>query len=448
MRTEGKNVVVLGLGTSGMAAASLLRRDGANVVVRDEADGPQLESRAESLRKLGVHVELSNRFDRSARFDFAVLSPGIDRRRPIVREIDHGNLELLSELELAYRFCQCPIVAITGTNGKTTTTELVASLLGYCGRKTIAAGNIGLAFSEAVTQSEELDLITLEVSSFQLEEIQEFRPAVSVLLNITPDHLDRYSSLEQYAAAKWRIFMNQQIGDFAVMSVEALEILERLGKPIPARMITFSAWRRSGDLWLDGHTVCGQLRGMSGEIFDLSETKLGGRHNAENILAALGVGYALGLPLADMVDAILAYEPRPHRCEFVATIRGVTFINDSKATNPDAVEKALRAMTAPVILIAGGRDKNFDFSTVKEVVHQKVKLAVVLGEAQEKICQAWSEATPCVRVFSMAEAVDAAAERASAGDVVLLSPGCASFDMFDNYAHRGDTFKRLVMDLQ
>src|SRR5882762_7109307 len=249
MELRGKDVLVLGLGRSGMAAASLLQRDGARVVVRDEATDDLLQERAMRLRQLGVRVELGNQFDHSTRFDLAVLSPGIAPERPIVREVLTQNTPLLSELELAYRFCLCPIIAITGTNGKTTTTELIAAILAGCGKRTSAAGNIGHAFSDAVEASAGLDAVVLEVSSFQLEKIEQFRANIAVLLNITPDHLDRYESMDEYAAAKSFIFMNQQAEDTAVISAEAFETLKRMGIGIKSRPITFSAYNREADVW-------------------------------------------------------------------------------------------------------------------------------------------------------------------------------------------------------
>jgi UDP-N-acetylmuramoylalanine--D-glutamate ligase len=451
MELKGKDVLVLGLGRSGMAAASLLQRDGARVVVRDEAADNQLQERAIRLRQLGVRVELGNHFDRSARFDLAVLSPGIAPERPIVRELLTQNTPLLGELELAYRFCLCPIVAITGTNGKTTTTELIAWMLEGCGKRTVTAGNIGNAFCDAVEASAGLDAMVLEASSFQLEKIEQFRASISVLLNITPDHLDRYESMEEYAAAKSFIFMNQRPEDTAVLSAESLEKLQRMGIAIKARPITFSAYNRPADLWLDwfdNDTIWCRLPECHGILLKMSETNLRGVHNAENVLATLTTGLAMGLPVSQMREAICTFSPQPHRCEIVAEIRGVTYMNDSKATNVDAVEKALRSLPGRAVLIAGGRDKGLDFTSLKEVVAEKVKLAVLIGEAQNKIWRAWCKAVPCVRAASMEEAVGLAARHARRGDTVLLSPACASFDMFENYEHRGDEFKRQVFNLQ
>ncbi len=451
LEVKDKDVVVLGLGRSGMAAASLLCRDGARVVVRDEADGGgELEQRANQLRELGVRVELGNRFDPAARFDLAVLSPGIAPERPIVRDLVGRKTPVLSELELAYRFCLCPVVAITGTNGKTTTTELIAAMMENCGKRAVAAGNNGHAFSDAVEESAGLDGLVLEVSSFQLEKIEQFRANVAVLLNITPDHLDRYGSMDAYARAKARVFMNQTAEDTAVISAEVLERLRRLGVTLRARTVTFSAYNRPADLWLDwfdSETIRCRLPECRGIVLHMRETNLRGIHNAENILAALATGFALGLPVSEMREAICSYCPQPHRCEFVASINGVTYINDSKATNVDAVEKALRAQLGPVLLIAGGRDKGMEFSTIKEVVAEKVKLAVLIGEAQDKIRRAWAGGTSCVSAVSLREAVRLAASRAQRGDTVLLSPACASFDMFENYEHRGEEFKRQVLNL-
>jgi UDP-N-acetylmuramoylalanine--D-glutamate ligase len=451
MQVKDKDVLVLGLGRSGMAAASLLRRDGARVVVRDESADDQLQERAMRLRRLGVRVELGSQFDRSAHFDMAVVSPGIGRERPMVREVETQNTPLLSELELAYRFCLCPIVAVTGTNGKTTTTELITEMLTGCGRRATAAGNIGHAFSDAVEASAGLDAVVLEVSSFQLEKIEQFRANVAVLLNITPDHMDRYESMDEYAAAKSFIFMNQQAEDTAVVSAETLDKLGQMGIAIKARPITFSAYNRPADLrldWLDNDTIWCALPECRGILLKMSETNLRGIHNAENVLAALATGLAMGLPVSHMREAICAYCPQPHRCEFVAEVNGVTYVNDSKATNVDAVEKALRSLPGRTVLIAGGRDKGLDFTSLKEVVADKVRLAVLIGEAQNKIWRAWSKTAPCVRASSMEEAVRVAASHARRGDAVLLSPACASFDMFENYEHRGEEFKRHVFNLQ
>jgi len=447
---KNRDVLVLGLGRSGMAAAALLQRDGAHVVVRDEGDTTELTERANRLRQIGVRVELGNHFDTAARFDFAVLSPGIAPERPVVTELRRQKTPVMSELELAYRYCLCPIIAITGTNGKTTTTELIHRMLETAGQRAFAAGNIGNALSDAVEQSAGLDALVVETSSFQLEAIEQFRPNVAIWLNLTPDHLDRHGSLEEYARAKARIFMNQTAEDYAIVSVEVLQWLQRIGVQPKARLLTFSAYGPTADLWVDaadGQTIWCRLPEANGILLKMDETHLRGLHNAENILATFAAGLALQLPVAAIREALASYCPQAHRCEMVAAKYGVTFINDSKATNVDAVEKALRALPGPVVLIAGGRDKGLNFSSIKEVIAEKVKLAVLIGETQEKIDRAWGDVTPCERAETMGEAVRMAVSHAHRGDTVLLSPACASFDMFQNYEHRGEEFKKEVLAL-
>jgi len=451
LELRDKDVLVLGLGRSGMAAASLLRRDGARVVVRDEAATGPLQERASRLRQLGVRVELGNHFDWSQRFDLAVLSPGIAPERPMVREVAARQTPVFSELELAYRFCLCPVVAVTGTNGKTTTTELIATVLADCGKRTFAAGNNGHAFSDTVDGTAGLAALVLEVSSYQLEGIEQFRPQVAVLLNIRPDHLDRYRRVEDYAAAKARVFMNQEAGDTAVVNVETLPLLEQLGVRLPPRVITFSAGPHMADLWLDwadNRTIWCRRPEARGMVLQLEETFLRGTHNAENIMATLATGLALELPIRPMLESIRQYAPPPHRLEFVAQIEGVTWVNDSKATNVDATQRALETVGGPAVLIAGGRDKGLDFDGLRATLAHRVKRVVLIGETRERLQRAWGDVVPCTAAGSLAEAVVLAARTAAPGDTVLLSPGCASFDMFDNYEQRGEAFKHEVLALR
>ena len=435
MDVKGKEVVVLGLGISGMEAAKLLKSHGANVTVRDDADNkaPVLE-RAAALRQLGITVELGKAIQESTAFDFCVLSPGIDPNTPLVRRLSQAGLPTFGELELAYRFCACPIVAITGTNGKTTTTELVNAVLAAGGKRTMASGNIGTAFSAAVRGSQDLDVMVVEVSSFQLEHICDFRPRVSVHLNLTPDHLDRYKSMEEYEAAKWEIFRNQTPDDVAIVNASL-----RL-PPIRAKRVTISA---AGDA-AGYQLVDGWLVAHGKQVLEQSRTDLIGPHNAENMLAALAVADLYEIPREATIRALCAYHPLPHRLEKVAEIGGVTFLNDSKATNIDALEKALMAMRAPVVLIAGGKDKGLDFTGLRTLVREKAKAVVLIGTMTEKLFAAWNSAVPCTRATTLADAVEKAHALAQSGDVVLLSPGCSSFDMFKSFEDRGDQFRELV----
>jgi UDP-N-acetylmuramoylalanine--D-glutamate ligase len=434
MDVNNKRVVVLGLGISGMEAAKLLQDKGAEVTVRDNATDAKVTLRADALRSRGMGVELGTSVQASTRFDFCVLSPGINPNAPIVQALRQAGLPMFGELEIAYRFCECPIVAITGTNGKTTTTELIDAVLTAGGKKTTPSGNIGTAFSAAVRDSANLDMMVLEVSSFQLEHIVEFRPRISVHLNLTPDHLDRYGSMEEYEAAKWQIYRNQTADDFAVVNVN-LRLPE-----IAARKITFSATGQVADYQLiDGWLV---VRGE--QVLEQSRTNLIGPHNAENMLAALAVADLYDIPREVAAAALCKYKPLPHRCEKVGVIDGVTFINDSKATNIDALEKALLSMQAPVVLLAGGKDKGLDFTGLRPLLREKVKAVVLIGQMTEKLFVAWNSAVPCVRATTLADAVEQTLKQAKSGDAVLFSPGCSSYDMFKDFEDRGNQFRDLV----
>jgi UDP-N-acetylmuramoylalanine--D-glutamate ligase len=386
-------------------------------------------------------------------FDLAVVSPGVPGRSPLVSELAGRGIPVIGELELGYQQSLCLNIAISGTNGKTTTTELVERILTQAHRKTVAAGNIGLPLCDVAEQTRELDFLALEVSSFQLETIRFFRPVVAVLLNITPDHLDRYAGMADYARAKARLFMNQQAFDWAIIQSEALALLRSLNVEIPSKVVTFSAQNRRADVYLDRGLLVSRLGDWTGPLMDMDKCRLRGPHNAENVMAALAVGHVLRIPLEQMVEAIASYEPAPHRCELVAEVGGVRYVNDSKATNLDAVHKALLAMPAGkhgepnVLLIAGGQDKGFDFHDIGPLLSQRVKRAFLLGETRERIRAAWSLFTPCAVVDSLLEAIKQSAVNAVPGDVVLLSPACSSFDMFQNYQHRGEVFRQAVQAL-
>jgi len=496
---EDKNVLVIGVGLSGAAATELLRSRGARVVALDSADTDTLRQQAAKLRARGARVELAARALPPMSFDFAVVSPGVPLDHPLIAAIRAKEIPLIGELELGYQQSLALNISITGTNGKTTTTELVERLLTAARLKTVAAGNIGTPLCSVAEQTRALDFITLEVSSFQLETIQYFRPIVAVLTNITPDHLDRYASMEEYARAKARIFENQQAFDWAIVQSEALAQLQKLGVRIPSKVITFSATDPSADIYFDRGLIISRIENWSGPLLNMDDVPLRGPHNAENIMATLAVGRVLRIGLDEMVAAVRSYSPAPHRCEFVAEINGVRFVNDSKATNVDAVAKALLAM--PVVgqpsrlphvsagvspaelqndheestggtpvgrfaggdacatthgdprekniwLLAGGKDKGFEYHDLGPLLSRRVKGAFLFGETAEKIRAAWSLFTPCSVVSTLVEAMAAAAKRAERGDVVLLSPACSSFDQFRNYQHRGEVFRQAVKHLE
>jgi UDP-N-acetylmuramoylalanine--D-glutamate ligase len=454
LQVQHKHVLIIGLGNSGLAAAQLLRERGAKVLAADSADTFELQRHAAQLKLLGIDVKLGADRPSPEAFDLVVVSPGVPWSNPILAEMHRRNVPIIGEFELGYRYSRCLNISVTGTNGKTTTTELIERLLRHHRIKTVAAGNIGTPVCAVVERTKDLDFLTLEVSSFQLETIQCFRPAIAVLLNITPDHLDRYASMADYARAKARLFMNQQQFDWAIIQCEALEQLKALDLRIPAKLVTFSASHREADLYLDRGLIISALEGWSGPLLDLATCRLIGPHNAENLMAVLAVGRVLRVPLESMVETLKSYEPAAHRCEAVAEINGVKFINDSKATNLDAVHKALLAVPAGrggepnVWLIAGGKDKGFEYHDIGPLLSRRVKGAFLIGASREKIRSAWSLFTPCTLADSLVEAVTEAAHNAVAGDVVLLSPACSSFDQFQNYQHRGEVFRQAVRHLQ
>ncbi len=436
MNLEGRPAAVLGLGTSGEAAARLLHQRGARVTVFDS--GKPDAQKIQALQDLGISVVIGDSADiAKADYELTILSPGIDPVVPLVQNFRRQGAVLMGELELAFRYCERPVIAVTGTNGKTTTTQLIESMLNGAGHRTLACGNIGMPFADAVLRQKEFEVFTVEVSSFQLETISTFRPDVAVWLNLTPDHLDRYSSMAEYRTAKLRIFENQRSQDYAVTNY-----LDDL-PGVVARRITFSAYSKEADFILQGDAIC--FRGEP--VLEMKETQLTGIHNAENLMAALGAAQAIKIPWEQAKCGLTSYQLLPHRCEKVGEIDGVVFINDSKATNLDALVKALESQPKPVVLIAGGKDKGFEFDTIAGLVHAKTKHAVLIGEMAERIFRNWSKVVPCSMAKTLPEAVREARRHSVPGNVVLFSPGTSSFDMFRNYADRGNQFREIIQEL-
>ena len=439
MRYKNQNVAVLGAGLSGTAAALLLKTEGAEVTVFDGAEEKNLlKSSIDNLRAQGIHVVGGAGANVDAvGYDFAVLSPGIDPTTPLAVAFSSRKIDIIGELELGWRSINIPVIAITGTNGKTTTTEMLAQMLNACGQRTIACGNIGKPLAEVAREGQPFDVLTVEVSSFQLETIRTVRPSIAIWLNFAPDHLDRYSSVAEYRAAKLRLFENQTKDDIAIVNA-----LDNFPAIAPGK-ITFSAYTNRADFRLAEGIIVYQ-----GEtVLRPAETRLRGSHNVENLMATLAAGMSRGLSFEQMVPPLCAYEPRPHRCEFIRQIAGVDYINDSKATNLDAVEKALLAQDKPVVLIAGGKDKGFTFEPLRPLVKEKVRSTILIGEMAERIARDWSGAAESEIAGSLADAVERAHARAKPGDVILFSPGTSSFVMFKSYADRGDQFRALVQAL-
>lgn len=451
---EKKEVLVIGLGDRGRAACELLIGRGARVSAVDVADTPELRKSGEKLRQLGVKVTLgATALPDGAFFDLAVLSPAVPRRDPLVQQVLQKHVHLISELELGYQEAKCLSLTVAGTNGKSTTAALIQHILTASHRKTLLAGDRRRPLCSFVDQTKDLDCLVLQVNAFQLEQTEFFRPIVAVLTNLAPDHLDRYSTPAEYVAAHAGLFRNQQAFDWAVIQSEALSRVRAAGIPLPAKLITFSATDPSAELHVDRGLLISRIPGWSGPLLDMDHCLLRGPHNAENILAALAVGHVLRIPLEEMAESVKSFAPGPHRFETVAEIGGVQFINDSKATNLDALSKALQAVrTGPgglpnIWLIAGGRDKGLDYHDAGPLVSAKVKHVFLVGESREKLRAAWSLFTPCTVTDSLVEAVHEAARNAVSGDVVLLSPACSSFDQFRNYQNRGETFCEAVKSI-
>jgi UDP-N-acetylmuramoylalanine--D-glutamate ligase len=431
----------------------MLHRQGARVFAVDSADNEELRESADRLRPLGVEVSLGVSSPPRRAFSLAVVSPAVPRTQQLVRAVEQTKVPMIGELELGFQQAQCLSIAIAGTNGKGSTSEVVERILTSNHRKTVLSGHRARPVCSVVEQSRELDFLILQVNSFQLELTEFFRPAVAVLLNLAPDHLDRYDTPEDYIRANARIFRNQQPFDWAIIQSEALARLQALKLPVPAKTITFSAYDQSADLYFDRGLLISRVGNWAGPLLDMDHCQVRGPHNAENLMAAVAVGHVLRIPLEDMVTPIKTYTAGPHRFQVVAEINGVQFINDSKATNLDALHKALLAARprpggGPNIwLIAGGTDQGSEFHDLGPVLSKRVKQAFLVGQAGEKIRSAWSLFTPCKPSASLLEAVVEAAQNAASGDVVLLSPACSSFDQFRNYQDRGEKFCEAVKSI-
>lgn len=436
---------VLGAARSGIGAARLLRSRGAAVLVSDQRPADQLEENARDLDHLGIVLETGGHSDRVLESSLLVLSPGVPDDTPVVREALRRGIRVVSELEVAAWFCRSPIVAVTGSNGKTTTTTLIGRILGDAKKKHVVAGNIGTAFSSVVLDMAQEDIAVLEVSSFQLDHCERFKPTISVILNVTEDHMDRYHhSMERYASSKARVFMNQTPDDTLLYCADDPWTV-RITASAACRKFPFSYDRPQSDgAWVENGTLMVGRDGIVQPVVALDQMTIRGVHNARNAMAAVLVGSLFGVPTASMRATLRNFKGVEHRLEFVRERNGVQYYNDSKATNVDAVRYALAAFTGPIILLLGGRDKGNDYTALHDLVRRNVRTILAIGESAQKVEAAFQSVVPVRRAQSMEEAVRLAGELARPGEIVLLSPACASFDWFTNYEHRGKVFKDLV----
>jgi UDP-N-acetylmuramoylalanine--D-glutamate ligase len=457
MELKDKRVLVVGLGKSGVASALFLKAHGARVTVSDTKSGDELRNEIPSLLDHGITVETGGHGERTFRGqDLIVVSPGVPADLPMLAQARSMGEAVIGEIELAARFLPGPIVAITGSNGKTTTTTLTGEILTAGGIPTRVGGNIGTPAISLADRATRETAIVLEVSSFQLETIQTFRPKVAVVLNVTPDHLDRHRTFEAYVDAKARIFQNQRGDDFAVLNEDdptCVTMAERTRAQVfwfsRQKEVKQGAWVREGNiLFRDGRA---EAKTSQLEIMLVSEIPLKGAHNLENALAAVCAGALMGCAPEKIRQAVREFKAVEHRLEFVATIRGVDYYNDSKATNVDATIKALESFPANIHLILGGKDKGSDYTVLNDLLRQRVKrvytIGVAAGKIESQIGSSKSGGVEVVHAETLENAVRKANAVAEPGDVVLLAPACASFDQFKNYEHRGQAFKEIVRGL-
>jgi len=449
MFDEKESILVIGVGRSGMATAEVLRARGAAVAAYDDKPSSELAVQSARLAALGVPLLSRDELDAAARAaTSAVLSPGVPLTHPAVLQVQRLDLPVYSEIEVAFRLSAAPIIAVTGSKGKSTTTALIGHLLKRAGYGVRVGGNIGNPLIAETAAAKPEEWVVAEVSSFQLEAIRHFRPRVSVLLNITADHLDRYPSMEEYAEAKFRIFANQGDGcAFVGNADDPLVAGLRTGpRTIPCASYWFSsAGAAFATVALeDGSVVRRAANGKPRSILAKpGDLRLRGAHNLDNAMAASLAAMLAGAGVAAVRAGLKTFEPLAHRLSTVAAGGGVRWVDDSKATNPDAVVKALASFDEPVVLIAGGKGKNTDFATLGGAASQRAKAVVLIGDAAREI-GSHVAGVPVTYANSMEAAVDAAAYAAAPGDVVLLSPGCASFDMFESAEQRGEIFSRLA----
>ncbi len=456
---RNKKISVIGAARSGVGVARLLKRNGAQVFVSDQQDASKLKKSNSELQKENIVFETGTHTERVFDCSLMVLSPGVPSDTPVVLEAKKRSINVVSELEVASWFCKAPIVAITGSNGKTTTTTLLGRIFSDAKKKHVVAGNIGEAFSNFVLDVAETDVVVLEVSSFQLDCIESFHPRVSVILNITRNHMDRYeNSMEKYADSKARIFMNQTASDILIYNADD-NLTQLKVKSAKCKTVPFSTSRKINDgAFLDHGIVRTIIGGQQWEIIEASEISIKGEHNLQNAMAATLAAQAMGMSPAYIRSTLRNFRGVEHRQEFVREVNGVKYVNDSKATTVEAVMRALSAFSEPVVLILGGKDKGNDYKTMVDAVKKNVRAIVAIGYSADKIVNNFADkihiervdtiGTDIPNIASMQRTIAVAASLAHRGDVVLLSPACTSFDWFTDFEERGKVFKSIVQSLE
>jgi UDP-N-acetylmuramoylalanine--D-glutamate ligase len=445
LKIKNKKISIIGAVRSGHGAAKLAKQLGAIPFVSDAGSEEKLKSSIDVLKNDKIDFETGKHTEKVFDCHLMVVSPGVPSDSEVIKNAKSKNIKIISELEFASSFCKANVIGITGTNGKTTTTSLCDYLFNICGVKSYSAGNIGLAFSEIATEATEKEFVSLEISSFQLDLIDKFKPKVAMILNITPDHLNRYEhSVEKYALSKLRVFENQDASDYLILSKDS-ELLNQYFKKAKSNIFFFSTKKSvSNGCFLENDEV----RFVRNDVVEFSckesDIFIKGEHNIQNAMAVIIAAKIFDLDNEKILEALKSFKGVEHRLELVREIEGIKFINDSKATNVDSVVVALKSFGEPIFLILGGQDKGNDYSVIEDLVIEKVKKIYAIGSSAEKVFNYFHSKVKTEIKKDFDEVINTAISEAREGDVVLLSPACASFDMFDNYEHRGKVFKSIV----
>lgn len=451
MEFSGKKALVCGLARSGKSAALLLKQLGANVTLQDIKEREKIKDDLTMLEREGITLYLGKNPDEILEDqDFVVVSPGIPCDLPFFKLATDMHIPIFGEVELAFRLCKANVVAITGTNGKTTVTTLAGQIFKKHRATNEVVGNIGIPFTEKVLDLKEEDYAVVETSSFQLETIRQFKPKISAVLNITPDHLDRHKTFENYIATKERIFENQDENDFVVLNYDDSNC-RKMKEKTKGNVIFFSRKEKlSEGIFLQSNYIVVKEKDKEEiKMVNTKDLKVLGGHNIENVMAAIGLALCANIPYDTIRNAVVEFKSLDHRIEYVTTIEDIEFYNDSKGTNVDCAIKSVEAMRRPIILIGGGYDKGSDFSDWVKTFENRVKHIIVLGESADKIIETCKRYNfhDHYKVNSLKDAVELAFSQAEKGDCILLSPACASWDMFDDYEQRGNMFKEFVLNL-
>jgi len=440
MELKGMKVLVVGAGKTGMETARFLVAKGASVSLSDGASEEKLGEKADTLKALGVELETGGHTTETfLSADVIIPSPGVPFNIPPLAEAARKGVEIMSEVELASRFIDKPVIAVTGSNGKTTTSTLIADILRKSGKRVFLGANIGTPLISIVGKEDEYDILVLELSSFQLQGVKTFRPDVAVILNVSPNHLDHHSSFEEYAESKMNIFANQTAADWCIYKVDD-EVIAGYVERVKSKKLPFGG--PGNAVSYDGTSV-----EFGGETYDLTGMKLAGYHNVENVMAAIAATRVMGTEPEVIRRAVVEFGPLPHRNEYLGEIRGAKFYNDSKSTSPGATLRALESLPAPIILIAGGKDKGVSYDPLRSSIREKVKLLVLFGESRFRMKEDLGGDADSVLADSLEDAVDKTLGSLAPGDTVLFSPACSSFDMFSSYEERGRRYKDIVTNI-